>query len=84
MLLYHLVTRAKYRRVVFTQDVDLVLVSVCDELEKRYYIRFIELGTDDDHVHFLIQSVPTYSVTKLVPMIKSVIAREVFQTLPRG
>lgn len=57
MLLYHLGTSAKYRSVVFTEDVDLVLVSVFDELEKRYDIRFLEIGTDNDHVHFLIQSV---------------------------
>lgn len=52
VLLYHLVTSAKSRSVVFTQDVGLVLVSVCDELEKRFDIRFFEIGTDDDHVHF--------------------------------
>ncbi len=79
VLLYHVVTSAKYRRVVFTQDVDFVLVSACDKIEKPYDIRFLEIGTDDDHVHFLIQSVPTYSLTKLVTMIKSLIAREVFK-----
>ncbi|MDA3882839.1 MAG: IS200/IS605 family transposase [Bacteroidales bacterium] len=82
VLLYHVVTSAKYRRVVFTPEVDKVLVSVCEELEKRYDIRFLEIGTDDDHVHFLIQSVPTYSVTKLVTMIKSLIAREVLKLCP--
>lgn len=41
VLLYHLVTSAKYRRVVFTEEVDLV--SVCDEIEKRYDIRFLEI-----------------------------------------
>ena len=51
-------TSAKYRRVVFTKEVDQVLVSVCLEIEKCYDIRFLEIGTDDDHVHFLLQSVP--------------------------
>ena len=82
VLLYHLVTSAKYRRVVFNKEVDLVLVSVCEEIEKRYDVRFLEIGTDADHVHFLLQSVPTYSVTKLVTMIKSLIAREVFKQCP--
>ena len=82
VLLYHIVTSAKYRRVVFTPEVDLVLVSVCEEIEKRYDIRFLEIGTDDDHVHFLVQSVPTYTVTKLVRTIKSLIAREVFKQCP--
>ena len=82
VLLYHFVTSAKYRRVVFTKEVDQVLVSVCLEIEKRYDIRFLEIGTDDDHVHFLLQSVPNYSVTKIVRMIKSLIAREVFKKCP--
>ena len=82
VLLYHIVSSAKYRRVVFTPEVDKVLVSVCEEIEKRYEIRFLEIGTDEDHVHFLVQSVPTYSVTKIVRTIKSLISREVFEKCP--
>ena len=43
VLLYHIVSSAKYRRVVFTKKVDKVLVSVCDEIEKRYEIRLLEI-----------------------------------------
>ncbi len=82
VLLYHLVFPAKYRRVVFDDDVDRVLSEICLEIEKRYPVNFLEIGTDDDHVHFLIQSVPTYSVTKLVTMIKSLTAREIFKKCP--
>jgi len=82
VLLYHVVSSAKYRRVVLSERVDEVLVQTCEELEKRYDIRFLEIGTDNDHVHFLIQSVPTYSVTKIVRMLKSLISREVFKHCP--
>ena len=82
VLMYHLVFPAKYRRVVFDGDVDAVLRDTCLEIEKRYEIKFLEIGTDQDHVHFLVQSVPTYSVTKVVRTIKSVTAREVFQQCP--
>ncbi len=82
VLLYHIVSSAKYRRVVFTEEVDKVLLEVCEDIEKRYDIRFLEIGTDKDHVHFLVQSVPSYSVTKLVTTIKSLIAREVFRRRP--
>jgi REP element-mobilizing transposase RayT len=74
---------AKYRRVVFDDQVDDVLKEVCLEIEKRYQIKFLEIGTDKDHVHFLVQSVPTYSVTKIVMMIKSLTAREVFKRCPQ-
>jgi len=82
VLLYHLVVPAKYRRAVFDEQVDAVLQEVCLEIEKRYEIKFIEIGVDKDHVHFLVQSVPSCSVTKLVTMLKSLTAREVFKRCP--
>ena len=82
VLLYHIVSSAKYIRVVFTDEVDKVLVKDCEDIELRYEIWFLEIGTDKDHVHFLVQSVPSYSVTKIVTIIKSLIAREVFIQVP--
>ncbi|MEE9272017.1 MAG: IS200/IS605 family transposase [Robiginitomaculum sp.] len=70
---------AKYRRAVFDPQVDEVLRDVCLEIEDRYQLKFLEIGTDKDHVHFLVQSVPTYTVTKLVTVIKSITAREIFR-----
>ena len=81
--MYHLVFPAKYRRVVFDEDVDQVLKLVCFELEKRYEVKFLEIGTDKDHVHFLVQSVPTYSVTRIVTLLKSLTAREIFKRCPQ-
>jgi REP element-mobilizing transposase RayT len=82
ILLYHIVSSAKYRRVVLSSEVDAVLVKTCEEIELRYDINFLEIGTDKDHVHFLVQSIPSYSVTKIVRLIKSLIAREVFAKCP--
>jgi len=77
-----LVFPAKYRRVDFDGAVDSVLKEICLDIEKRYQMKFLEIGTDKDHVHFLIQSVPTYHVTKIVTMLKSLTAREVFKRCP--
>jgi len=82
VLLYHLVCTAKYRRVIFNHDIDKKLIQVCLELAKRYEIHFLEIGADNDHVHFLIQSTPTYSPTKIVRTIKSITARQVFRLAP--
>ena len=82
VLLYHLVCPTKYRRVVIDERVDLVLRDVCLEIAKRYELVFLEIGTDKDHVHFLIQSVPTYSPTKIAMMVKSLTARQVFKLAP--
>ena len=74
---------AKYRKAVFDEQVDSLLKEVCLEMEKRYEIKFVEIGVDKDHVHFLVQSVPTYSVTRIVTMIKSITAREIFKKCPQ-
>ncbi len=82
VLIYHMVFPAKYRRAVIDANVDEVLKEVCLDIEKRYQIKFLEIGTDKDHVHFLVQSVPAYSVTKVVTIIKSLTAREIFKRCP--
>ena len=82
VLLYHLVCPAKYRRVVFSKDVDEKLRDICLEIAKRYAITFIEIGVEENHVHFLIQSVPVYSPTKIATIVKSITAREIFKQCP--
>ena len=82
VLMYHIVCPAKYRRAVFTPPVDKKLREVCLEISKRFEITFLEIGTDKDHVHFLVQSVPTYSPKKIVQLIKSITAREIFAACP--
>jgi putative transposase len=82
VLLYHIACPAKYRKVVFSEEVGNVLKEICIEISKRYEIHFIEIGTAGDHAHFLVQSVPTYSPTKIVRSIKSITARELFRRLP--
>lgn len=83
VLMYHFVCPAKYRRVVMDDDVDRVIKETCREIEKRYEIRFLEIGTDRDHVHFLIQSVPTYSPKKIIQIVKSITAKAVFAQCPQ-
>ena len=82
VLLYHVVCPAKYRRVVFTPPVDKCLKEVCLEISKRYEVTFVEIGTDEDHVHFLVQAVPMYSPKEIVQIIKSITAREIFRQCP--
>ena len=82
LLMYHFVCAAKYRRLVINEEVDPLLKGICLEIAKRYEIRFLEIGTEGDHAHFLIQSIPMYSPTKIVTKIKSITAREIFSKVP--
>ena len=82
VLLYHYVCPAKYRRVIFSEEVDNVLRETCEEISKRYDINFIEIGADENHVHFLIQSIPTISPSQIAKVVKSITAKEIFKQCP--
>ena len=82
VLLYHLVCPTKYRRSVISSEVDSVLRAVCLEIADRYELEFLEIGCNQDHVHFLIQPVATMSPTKIVRTVKSLTAREVLARVP--
>jgi putative transposase len=82
LLLYHLVCPIKYRRKVLTEEVIVTFREVCIEISTRYEIHFLEIGCDEDHVHFLIQSVPMLSPKKIVNTVKSLTGREIFRLHP--
>tara|TARA_B100001971_G_C17639845_1_gene262807 strand:- start:36 stop:482 length:447 start_codon:yes stop_codon:yes gene_type:complete len=82
VLLYHFVCPAKYRRIVFTETIDQTLKDICLEISNRYEIEFIEIGTDKDHVHFLIQSISAKSPSKIIQSVKSITAKEIFKLHP--
>ncbi len=81
-LIYHIVCLSKNRKVVLSEVVDQRHKESCLEISKRYQIHFLEIGTDNNHVHFLVQSVPSYNITKTVTINKSITPREIFQHHP--
>ena len=45
-------------------------------------MHFLEIVTDKDHVHFLIQSIPMMLPQRIAQIVKSITAREVFSQAP--
>jgi REP element-mobilizing transposase RayT len=83
LLLYHFVFPAKYRKKIFDNTIDNKFRDVCLEISERYEINFVEIGNDVDHMHILVQSVPTITVARLVTIIKSITAKEIFKVFPQ-
>ena len=82
LLLYHLVFPVKYRRKVINGSISESIKEICLEIGDCFEIDFVEIGTDEDHIHFLVLSVPTLSVDQMVRTIKSITAREIFHKFP--
>ena len=72
----------KYRREVILDTVGETLKEICLEISERFEIHFVEIGYESDHVHFLVQSVPNMSISKIVRTLKSITAKELFRLHP--
>ncbi len=80
---YHLVLIVKYRKDLFLENRYVEnLKSTLSGIESRYYIKSESLGIDEDHVHLLVQAAPRYSPSKVIGIIKSITARELFRLFP--
>ena len=82
LLLYHFVCPLKYRRKVLSEEVANSLKRICKGIERRYEIHFVEIGSDADHVHFLLQSVPTNSASEIIRTVKSITAIKIYKYHP--
>jgi len=80
--MYHLVFPLKYRKSVIDEEIGEGLKQICIEISERYEVHFIEIGYESNHVHFLVQSVPSYSVSKMISMLKSITAKQLFMMYP--
>ena len=78
LLLYHLVCPAKYRRVLFTELLEQTLERDLLGIGERYETHAIETEADENHVHFLIQSVSIMSPSRSVQILKSIKEKEIF------
>ena len=63
-------------------EVEKTLKDVCIEIGICHEMNFVEIGADDNHVHFLIQSIPKTSVSEMVTKIKGITGREIFKKHP--
>lgn len=83
-LKYHFVFCIKYRKDLFIDDKYVKTIKeICEDIEKRFHIKFETIGFDENHVHFMIESLTTtYSSAKIFQFVKSLTARELFERHP--
>jgi REP element-mobilizing transposase RayT len=81
-LYYHFVFVVKYRKALIDSKIQGDIVESCRfiekmQAEKKQEIVFVEIGADGDHVHFLLQSVPVLSPSRIASIIKSTTGKHV-------
>lgn len=81
---YHVVFCIKYRKNLFLDDkYTETIKQICKDIEDRFYVKFETIGFDEDHVHFLIESLTTtYSASKIFQFVKSITAIKLFEKHP--
>ena len=67
---------------MFTHAVEQSLTDVCLEISECYELNFVEIGMEENDVHFLVQGVPSMSVSRMVTVLKSITGREIFRRHP--
>ena len=82
-LKYHFVFCIKYRKDLFLEEKYVEAVKqILKGLEERYHLTFETIGFDEDHVHFMLESIPRYSPSKIFQVVKSITAIELFKKHP--
>ena len=82
-LKYHFVFCVKYRKDLFLAEKYVeTFKAVCNGMEERYSMKFETIGFDEDHVHFMLKSLPKYSPSQLFRVVKSVTAIQLFKVHP--
>ena len=80
---YHFVFCIKYRKDLFLEEKYINnLKNICEGIQERYSIKFETIGFDEDHVHFLLQTLPRFSPSRIFQIVKSISAIKLFENFP--
>ena len=79
---YHLVWAPKYRKLVLRGDVKETVEYTFREVANNHDLEIDTMEIAKDHVHIFLSFPPRYSIAKVVGMLKSITAKEVFKEHP--
>jgi len=67
---YHIIWCPKYRRKVLTKDISDRLKEIILEVATEFDVDILEIETDLDHIHLLVDLDPQFGVTKFIKKCK--------------
>ena len=82
VLHYHIVWCVKYRHKVLVNKIESDLKEIIREIADEQKIRIIEMETDIDHIHLLVDCSPQHFIPSLMKALKGTSARRMFKKHP--
>ena len=81
-LKYHLVWISKYRKHILDKEVSGYIKDIFGKIAEEYEFRIDPMEVMEDYVHVFVEVPPRYSPARVVQVMKSISAREVFKKFP--
>ena len=82
-LKYHFVLIIKYRKNLFSEDIEKYLKTLFEGICFKYDFVLETIGFDNNHVHLMIQTLPKTSLSEVFRILKSISAKYLFKKFPR-
>jgi putative transposase len=79
---YHFVWAPKYRKWILRGDIRKDVESLFHEIAENFEFEIETLEVSEDHVHIFLGFPPRYSIAKVVGILKSISASEIFEKHP--
>jgi len=76
---YHVVWCVKYRHKILTGDIEADLRYILNRVAHDNGFLIAELGTDEDHVHLLLDCRPQHYIPNMIKALKGVSGRYLMQ-----
>lgn len=72
---YHIVWCVKYRRKIITHEIEKTLIDIINKIANDNGFKILEINTDLDHVHMLIDCTPQHYIPDMLKALKGASAR---------
>ena len=72
---YHIVWCVKYRHKIITPKIEKSLIEILRKIANDNEFEIIEINTDLDHIHLLIDCKPQHYIPNIIKALKGVSAR---------
>jgi putative transposase len=81
-LKYHFVWTPKYRKELLTGEVAEAAREIVQSVAEAYEMEIDTMEVMEDHVHVFLSAPPRYSPARVMQIMKSISAREIFARFP--